>query len=86
MDDADHLRQELRAARNELARQRIERRSYTPDILSRLPYVPEREDEHLHLTMLRPAELEAHIERLKQDLDDVEEGILPTNPDVDSTK
>lgn len=74
MDDADLLRRELRAAREELVRKRAD----VDDPIattSQLPLMPERDDEFLRLALMSIDDLETHIDRLERDLADLENGI-----------
>lgn len=82
MDKTERLERELSAARDELARKRIERQGGPPDLVNRLPYVPDREEAFLHLAALDPAELQSHIDRLKRDIADLGDGFRdPTEYD-----
>jgi hypothetical protein len=75
MDDAELLRRELRAARDELVRKRADE---TDDLVaagSQLPLMPDRDDEFLRLALMSVADLETHIDRLERDLDDLKNGI-----------
>jgi hypothetical protein len=75
MDDAELLRRELRAARDELVRKRADE---TDDLVaagSQLPLMPDRDDEFLRLALMSAADLETHIDRLERDLDDLKNGI-----------
>lgn len=75
MDDAELLRRELRAARDELVRKRADE---TDDLVaagSQLPLMPDRDDEFLRLALMSVADLETHIDRLERDLNDIENGI-----------
>lgn len=74
MDEQDRLERELFATRQELARQRILAGRGPPDLLEHLSYVPERDEEFLRLARMNAEELEAHIERLKRDIADLEAG------------
>jgi hypothetical protein len=77
MDDAERLRRELRATREELVRKRSRDSDGPPGAESGLPLMPERDDEFLRLALMNEAELESHVERLERDLNDLEEGIEP---------
>jgi hypothetical protein len=77
MDDAERLRRELRATREELVRKRSRESDGPTGGESGLPLMPEREDEFLRLALMNEAELERHVERLERDLADLEEGIEP---------
>jgi hypothetical protein len=74
MNDAELLRRELRATREELVR----KRSLHPDEPGKtgesLPLMPERDEEFLRLALMSIEELETHAERLERDLDDLEDG------------
>ncbi|APX96595.1 hypothetical protein [Natronorubrum daqingense] len=74
MDDAELLRQEIRAAREELVRKRSQRTEESTEAETRLPLMPDRDDEFLRLALMSVDELETHIERLERDLEDFEEG------------
>ena len=74
MNDAELLRRELRAAREELIRKRS--RPEGPDeVASRLPLMPDREEAFLRLALMSVDEFEAHVDRLERDLADLEQGI-----------
>nr|RDZ30421.1 hypothetical protein DEQ67_15410 [Haloferax sp. Atlit-48N] len=75
MDDAELLRRELRAARDELVRKRADEADDPVAAASQLPLMPERDDEFLRLALMSVNELETHIERLERDLDDLKNGI-----------
>ncbi|GGC71162.1 hypothetical protein C5C07_20345 [Haloferax sp. Atlit-4N] len=75
MDDAELLRRELRAARDELVRKRADEGDDPVAAASQLPLMPERDDEFLRLALMSVNELETHIERLERDLDDLKNGI-----------
>jgi len=75
MDERDRLQRELFATRQELARKGILAGPGPPDMLERLRYVPERDEEFLRLSRMDVEELQAHIERLKRDIADLEEGM-----------
>lgn len=75
MDDAELLRRELRAAREELVRKRSRQSDGPPGMENRLPLMPERDDGFLRLALMNEAELEGHIDRLERDLTDLEEGV-----------
>lgn len=77
MDDAELLRRELRAAREELVRKRSQCGDEPPmqESGSALPLMPERDDEFLRLALMSIDELETHIERLERDLDDLERDV-----------
>ncbi|GGL36451.1 hypothetical protein GCM10009037_20030 [Halarchaeum grantii] len=74
MDDADLLRRELRAAREELVRKRADADDHVATT-SQLPLMPERDDEFLRLALMSIDNLETHIDRLERDLADLENGI-----------
>jgi ribosomal protein L29 len=74
MDERERLQRELFETRQELARKRILAGRGPPDLLDRLGYVPERDEDFLRLAGMNAEELQAHIERLKRDLADLEEG------------
>jgi hypothetical protein len=73
MDEAELLRRELRAAREELVRKRS-RPSDDPDAESQLPLMPNRDEEFLRLALMSIDELEAHVDRLERDLSDIVDG------------
>jgi hypothetical protein len=75
MDDAELLRRELRAARDELVRKRAPEADGPVAAASQLPLMPERDDEFLRLAVMSVNELETHINRLERDLDDLKNGI-----------
>lgn len=75
MDDAELLRREIRAAREELVRKRSQRTEDSTELETHLPLMPDRDDEFLRLALMSVDELETHIERLDRDLKDLEEGI-----------
>jgi hypothetical protein len=76
MDDAELLRRELRAAREELVRKRsrYDDESPVPESGSALPLMPGRDDEFLRLALMSVDELETHVERLERDLEDLNRG------------
>ena len=75
MDDAEILRRELRAAREELVR----KGATDPDepFDERVPLMPDRDDEFLRLALLSAPQLERHVERLERDLEDLRAGAEP---------
>lgn len=87
MDDSELLRREIRATREELVRRRSpdsedSDATESPAGLgsldesgSRLPLMPDREDEFLRLALMSVAELESHVDRLERDLADLEDGL-----------
>lgn len=75
MDDAELLRRELRAAREELIRKRSQETEGPTEAESHLPLMPDRDDEFLRLALMSVDDLETHVERLERDLEDFEEGI-----------
>jgi polyhydroxyalkanoate synthesis regulator phasin len=75
MDDAELLKRELRAAREELIRKRSQCTGRPDETESRLPLMPDREEAFLRLALMSVEELEAHVERLERDLADLEQGI-----------
>lgn len=75
MDDAEQLRRELRAAREELIRKQSQCSGGPDDSTSRLPLMPDRKEAFLRLALMSVDELEAHIDRLERDLEDLEQGI-----------
>ncbi|WP_042662468.1 hypothetical protein [Haloferax sp. ATB1] len=75
MDDAELLRRELRAARDELVRKGADEADDPVAAASQLPLMPERDDEFLRLALMSVNELETHIERLERDLDDLKNGL-----------
>jgi polyhydroxyalkanoate synthesis regulator phasin len=74
MDDAELIRRELRAAREELIRKQSQYSGGPEESTSRLPLMPEREEGFLRLALMSVDELEAHVERLERDLEDLEQG------------
>lgn len=80
MDDAELLRRELRAAREELVRKRSQATDEDDEAQSSLPLMPDRDEEFLRLALMSVEELETHVERLERDLADLEYGIdVPTD-------
>lgn len=76
MDEAERLRRELRATREELVRKQAQRTTEAPnETTSRLPLMPDRDEEFLRLALMSVDELETHAERLERDLEDLEQGI-----------
>ncbi|CCQ33148.1 hypothetical protein HLRTI_002611 [Halorhabdus tiamatea SARL4B] len=75
MKDAELLRRELRAAREELIRKRAGSPDEPGTTTSRLPLMPDRDEAHLRLALMDVEALEAHVDRLERDLDDLEHGI-----------
>lgn len=76
MDEAERLRRELRATREELVRKQTQRTTEAADeTASRLPLMPDRDEEFLRLALMSVDELETHAERLERDLEDLEQGI-----------
>ncbi|POG54223.1 hypothetical protein [Haloferax marisrubri] len=75
MDDAELLRRELRAARDELVRKGADEADDPVAAASQLPLMPERDDEFLRLALMSVNELETHIDRLERDLDDLKNGL-----------
>lgn len=75
MDESDRLRREIRAAREELIRKRSRRTGDPGENPSRMPLMPDRDEEFLRLALLNADELETHVERLERDLDDLEQGV-----------
>lgn len=75
MDDAELLRRELRATREELVRKRSQHIEESTEVESSLPLMPDRDDEFLRLALMSVDELEMHVERVERDLKDLEEGI-----------
>ncbi len=73
MTEQSHLAAELFAARQERARKRIEEGTAVPEYTERLAYVPERSAAFSRLAALDAETLEAHIERLKRDLESLPE-------------
>ena len=73
MNDDELLRQGLRSAREELVRKRTSEDTTSPE--SRLPLMPERDEAFIRVALMSVEELETHIERLKRDLADLEEGV-----------
>lgn len=78
MDETDRLRREIRAAREELTRKRAQRTGDPGEEKSRMPLMPDRDEEFLRLALLSVDELETHAERLERDLTDLEEGFEPS--------
>jgi hypothetical protein len=75
MNDAELIRRELRAAREELIRKQSQCAGGPDGSMSRLPLMPDREEAFLRLALMSVDELEAHIERLERDLADLAQGI-----------
>lgn len=76
MDEAELLRRELRATREELVRKQAQRTIEAPEeTASHLPLMPDRDEEFLRLALMSVDELETHAERLERDLEDLEQGI-----------
>lgn len=73
MDDAELLRRELRATREELIRKQSEQGDTETDSESQLPLMPDRDEEFLRLALMNVTDLETHIERLERDLEDLEQ-------------
>ncbi|ELY62613.1 hypothetical protein [Natronococcus jeotgali] len=71
MDDAELLRRELRATREELVR----KRSQQTEAESRLPLMPDRDKGFLRLALMSVDDLETHVERLERDLEDLKDGL-----------
>lgn len=74
MDEAELLRREIRATREELVRKRSRCTDETGED-SRPPLMPERDEEFLRLALMSVDELETHVERLERDLEDLQRGI-----------
>ena len=74
MNDAELLRRELRAAREELIRKRSKQTDEIEPAASCLPLMPDRDEEFLRLALMSVEELETHVDRLERDLDDLEHG------------
>lgn len=70
MDDGEHLRRELRAAREELVRRGPSDPGELDD--DGTPIVPDRDEAYLRLALLSRSQLERHVERLERDLEDLE--------------
>jgi hypothetical protein len=77
MDETDRLRHEIRAAREELVRKRARPDDDSHERESRMPVLPDRDEEFLRLALMSVDELETHVERLERDLDDLEDGFEP---------
>ena len=75
MNDAELLRRELRAAREELIRKQSQHTDGMEPAASCLPLMPDRNEEFLRLALMSIEELEAHVDRLERDLDDLKHGI-----------
>lgn len=73
MDDTERLRRELRAAREEVVRKESQQ-SAPGEPTSRLPLMPDRDEEFRRLALMDVEELQAHVERLERDLTDLERG------------
>ncbi len=80
MTDQRSLEAELFAARQELARKRIEEATAVPEYTERLAYVPDRDVAFSRLAALDAETLEAHIERLKRDLNSLAEAERTDDP------
>lgn len=74
MDDAELLRRELRAAREELVRKRSRQSEDPGKPGDGLPLMPDRDEEFLRLALMSIDNLETHVKRLERDLDDLEDG------------
>ena len=74
MDDAELLRRELRAAREELVRKRSRQSDEPGTSRDGLPLMPDRDEEFLRLALMSIDDLETHVDRLERDLDDLENG------------
>lgn len=74
MDESDRLRREIRAAREELVRKRSRRDDDHGAHGSRMPLLPDRDEEFLRLSLMSVDDLETHVERLERDLADLEDG------------
>lgn len=83
MDDAELLRRELRATREELVRKRSRRPDEPEKTGDSLPLMPERDEEFLRLALMNIEDLETHVERLERDLDDFKDGF--DNPERTDT-
>lgn len=84
MDDAELLRRELRATREELVRKRSRDPDEPGQTGDKLPLMPERDEEFLRLALMSIEDLETHVERLERDLDDLEDGFdMPECPDTE---
>jgi len=75
MNDTELLRRELRAAREELIRKRSQHTDESGPSASCLPLMPDRDEEFLRLALMSIEDLEAHIDRLERDLEDLKHGI-----------
>ena len=74
MDESERLRRELRAAREELIRKRSDDADGPAGTGSRLPLMPDRDEEFLRLALMTADELETHVNRLERDLADLQQG------------
>ena len=74
MDDAELLRRELRATREELVRRQSRQSDEPGKTGNGLPLMPDHDEEFLRLSLMSINDLETHIERLERDLDDLEDG------------
>jgi hypothetical protein len=84
MDDAELLRRELRAAREELVRKRSRQSEDPGKTGDGLPLMPDRDEEFLRLALMNIDDLETHVKRLERDLDDLEDGF--DNPERTETE
>lgn len=75
MNEAERLRREIRAAREELVRKRSQCADEPTEPESSLPLMPNRDEEFLRLALMSIEELKTHIERLERDLTDLNQGI-----------
>lgn len=80
--DKNRLREELFATRQELARRRIEEQTGMADLIDQFSYIPERNEAFARLATLDSETLEIHIERLKRDIESLDQ---PTRQDSDVT-
>lgn len=84
MDDAELLRRELRAAREELVRKRSRQSAEPGKTGGGLPLMPDRDEEFLRLALMSIDDLETHVERRERDLDDLADGF--DNPERTETE
>ena len=75
MNEEDRLRRELRAAREELVRKQSQSTAGPDESESRLPLMPDRDEQFLRLALMSVEELETHVERLERDLEDLWNGL-----------
>lgn len=75
MNEEDRLRRELRAAREELVRKQSRCPADPDESESRLPLMPDWDEQFLRLALMSVEELQTHVERLERDLEDLRSGL-----------